>query len=153
MVKNSPANAVDTGSIPGPEDPMWGEVSKPVCHNYWAKNYWAQVLETMLHNKEESPLPATPESLNTAMKTHCSQKSMNKSFFKKCMRKLLKGWLRLWRICVQCRTLGFNAWVRKSPLRREWQPTPVFLPGEFHGQRSLAGCSHEVAKNQTQLSS
>ena len=24
---------------------------------------------------------------------------------------------------------------------RKWQPTPVFLPGEFHGQRSLVGCS------------
>ena len=30
-------------------------------------------------------------------------------------------------------------WIRKIPWRREWQPTPVFLPGEFHGQRSLAG--------------
>ena len=30
---------------------------------------------------------------------------------------------------------------RKDPLRREWQPTPVFLPGECHGQRSLAGYS------------
>ena len=30
-------------------------------------------------------------------------------------------------------------WVRKIPWRREWLPTPVFLPGEFHGQRSLAG--------------
>ena len=30
---------------------------------------------------------------------------------------------------------------RKIPWRREWQPTPVFLPGKFHGQRSLAGCS------------
>ena len=29
----------------------------------------------------------------------------------------------------------------KIPCRREWQPTPVFLPGEFHGQRSLAGYS------------
>ena len=28
--------------------------------------------------------------------------------------------------------------VRKIPWRRKWQPTPVFLPGEFHGQRSLA---------------
>ena len=27
------------------------------------------------------------------------------------------------------------------PWRREWQPTPVFLPGESHGQRSLAGYS------------
>jgi len=32
----------------------------------------------------------------------------------------------------------FSPWVRKIPWRRAWQPTPVFLPGEFHGQRSLA---------------
>ena len=36
---------------------------------------------------------------------------------------------------------GFNPWMRKNPLRREWLPTPVFSPGEFHGQRSLAGYS------------
>ena len=35
----------------------------------------------------------------------------------------------------------FDPWVRKIPWRREWQPTPVFLPGEFHGQRSQAGYS------------
>jgi len=29
--------------------------------------------------------------------------------------------------------------IAKIPWRREWQPTPVFLPGEFHGQRILAG--------------
>ena len=33
----------------------------------------------------------------------------------------------------------FNPWVGKMPWRREWLPTPVFLPGEFHGQRSLTG--------------
>ena len=32
-------------------------------------------------------------------------------------------------------------WVKKIPWRRKGQPTPVFLPGELHGQRSLAGCS------------
>ena len=32
-----------------------------------------------------------------------------------------------------------ETWVGKIPWRREWLPTPVFLPGEFHGQRSLAG--------------
>ena len=42
---------------------------------------------------------------------------------------------------VQCRRLWFNPWVRKLPWRREWLSTPVFLPGEFHGQRSLAGYS------------
>ena len=35
----------------------------------------------------------------------------------------------------------FVPWVGKIPLRRAWQPTPVFLPGESHGQRSLAGYS------------
>ena len=34
----------------------------------------------------------------------------------------------------------FNPWVGKIPQRRVWQPTPAFLPGESHGQRSLAGC-------------
>ena len=41
----------------------------------------------------------------------------------------------------QCRWPGFNSWVRKIPWRREWLPTPVFLLEEFHGQRSLVGCS------------
>ena len=38
-----------------------------------------------------------------------------------------------------------EAWVQslgqEDPWRREWEPTPVFLPGESHGQRSLAGYS------------
>ena len=33
---------------------------------------------------------------------------------------------------------GFNPWLRKIPWRREWLPTTGFLPGESHGQRSLA---------------
>ena len=36
---------------------------------------------------------------------------------------------------------GFNPWVGKIPWRREWLPTPVFWPGELHGQRSLEGYS------------
>jgi len=32
------------------------------------------------------------------------------------------------------------------PWRRKWQPTPVFLPGESHGGRSLAGYSHRFAE-------
>ena len=34
-----------------------------------------------------------------------------------------------------------DPWVRKIPWRRAWQPAPVILPGEFHGQRSLVGYS------------
>ena len=40
----------------------------------------------------------------------------------------------------------------KMPWRREWLPTPVFLPGEFHGQRSLVGYSSQVWKSQICLS-
>ena len=36
---------------------------------------------------------------------------------------------------------GFNPWVKKIPWRRECLATPVFLPGESHGQRSLVGYS------------
>ena len=43
------------------------------------------------------------------------------------------------RICLQCRRPGFDPWVGKIPWRRKWKPTPVFLPGEFHGERSLVG--------------
>ena len=35
--------------------------------------------------------------------------------------------------------LGFNPCVGKIPRGRAWQPTPVFLPGKSHGQKSLAG--------------
>ena len=42
---------------------------------------------------------------------------------------------------MQCKRPGFDTWVKKIPWRRDQQPTPVFLPGEFHGQRSLEGYS------------
>ena len=41
----------------------------------------------------------------------------------------------------QCRRWGFDPWVGKIPWRRTCQPTPVFLPGESHGQRNLEGYS------------
>ena len=50
-------------------------------------------------------------------------------------------WLKWYRIHLQCRRLRFNPCVRKIPWRSEWLPTPVFLPGEFHGQRSLAAAA------------
>ena len=43
--------------------------------------------------------------------------------------------------CRRCKRLGLDPWARKIPWRRKRQPTPVLLPGKFHGQRSLAGCS------------
>ena len=63
------------------------------------------------------------------------------------------------RICLPCRRLMFDLWVRKIPWRRTWQPTPVFLPGKLHRQRSLAGYSpwcrkrigHDLATKQQQV--
>ena len=43
--------------------------------------------------------------------------------------------------CRRRKRHGFDSWVGKIPWRRKWQSTPVFLPGEFHGERSLVGYS------------
>ena len=52
--------------------------------------------------------------------------------------------------CRKCKRLGLDTWVGKIPWRRAWQPTPVFLHGEPHGQRSLAGYALD-AKNWARL--
>ena len=41
--------------------------------------------------------------------------------------------------CRRRKRLGFNPWVGKTPWRRTWQPTPVFLPGESHGGLQSTG--------------
>ena len=47
---------------------------------------------------------------------------------------------------TQVQSLGWE-----DPKRREWQPTPVFLPGEFHGERRLVGYSPWGTKSRTRL--
>ena len=44
-------------------------------------------------------------------------------------------------LCRGHKTLRFDPWVGKIPWRRAWQPTPVFWPGESHGQRKMVGYS------------
>ena len=51
--------------------------------------------------------------------------------------------------CRRCKRCGFNPWVGKMPWSSAWQPTPVSLPTESHGQRSLA--VHRVTKSRTWL--
>ena len=48
--------------------------------------------------------------------------------------------------CKRHKRYRCDPWVRKIPGRKAWQPTPVFLSGEPHGQRSLAGCSPQGRK-------
>ena len=47
---------------------------------------------------------------------------------------------------------GFDPWIGKISWRRAWQPTPVFLPRESHGQRSLVGYSPQGCKESDTLS-
>ena len=49
------------------------------------------------------------------------------------------------------RDCRFDPWVGKIPWRRAWQPNPVFLPGESHGQRSVVGYSSQVAESLIRL--
>ena len=72
------------------------------------------------------PLPDTPKVVELAPSKTLSQ---------------LLWWLSSKESPCQCRRRGFNPWVRKIPWRRKWQPTLVFLPGNFLGQRSSAGYS------------
>ena len=49
-------------------------------------------------------------------------------------------WLRGKESSFQCRRCGFDPWIGKIPWRRrKWQPTPVFLPGNFHGPEEPGG--------------
>ena len=49
--------------------------------------------------------------------------------------------------CRSHRRHGFDLWFRKIPWRRKWQPTPVFLPGKFHGQRNLVAIVSGVTES------
>ena len=64
----------------------------------------------------------------------------------------LPWWHRQHRICLQWGKPGFNPWVGKIPWRRERLPTPVFVPGESYGHRSLVGYSPRVTKSWTSQS-
>ena len=48
---------------------------------------------------------------------------------------------------IQCRRCRFDPWGGKIPWSRERLPTPVFLPGKFHGQRNLVGSSGVAESN------
>ena len=72
------------------------------------------------------------------------------SFFQNLLEEIgLSSWLNVKEPTCQCRRCGFYPWVWKIPRMSKWQPTPVFLPGKSHGQKTLAGCSPGVAESDT----
>ena len=93
----------------------------PLCLRFFSQVRHCRVL---------SRPPCSVQQVLTSYQLICSSAYM----------RLHKG-LRGYRIRLQCRRYGFDPWVGKIPWRRAWQPTPVFFPGEPHGQRSLVGYS------------
>ena len=74
------------------------------------------------------------ENTGTSLQAHIF--SAKKTLGRRCLS------LAQWRgICLQYRRHSLYSWVRKIAQRRKWQPTLVFLPGKFHGQRNLGGYS------------
>ena len=68
-----------------------------------------------------------------------------------CWVSLVGRWQRIHLQFRSCRRFSFDPWVGKIPWRRAWQPTPVFLPGESHGQGAWWATAHGVANSQTRL--
>ena len=100
-----------------------------------------------------SPLPSLGDLPNPGSKTMslASPALAGRFFTTEPPSKQLPRWRHGKESARQCRGRkrpGFNPWVRKIPWSREWQPSPVFLPGKFHGQRTPV---HGVTKSQTRL--
>ena len=84
-----------------------------------------------------SPVVKTPPSVQ-GVQAHLWSESQENENMK------LPRWLGGKELACQCRShrrLRFSPWVWKIPCRRKCQPTPVFLPGKSHEQRSLVGYS------------
>ena len=86
MVKNLPANAGDTGSIPVWGDPTGLGATKSVCYNYASPGTWSLYsatrevtsMRSLRTAMKSSPYSMQPEKARAAMKTNCSQKLKKK---------------------------------------------------------------------------
>ena len=132
MVKNPPAYVGDPGSIPGSERSPGERNGNPLQYscleNFTGRGAWRVTVHgvTKRHDWATDTLIYTLKIFNLSPPPRVSP---------------VAQWSR---ICLQCkkhRRLGFHSWAGKSPCRRKWQPTPVFLPGEAYWQRGLAGYS------------
>ena len=165
VVKNLPANAGDTGSIPGSERSPGGGNGLLQTHSNilvwkirWAEepggyNTWGHKESDRLSDQAcTHAFSALINETITCSDTLESSRSLLffHSFFIYCSVSMLCPTLCN---CIYCSTPGvpvlgceLDPWVGKIPWRRAWQPTPVFLPRESHGQRRLAGIARSWTK-------
>ena len=135
MVKNPPANAGDVGSIPGwgrsPGEGNGNPIQCSCLENHMDRGaWWAAV-----HGVTKSWTRVTWSFRRVLFRS----RSMGKKWCLPC-------WFGGKEPTCQCRRCGFDYWVGKTPWRRKWQPTSLFLRGKSHGQRSLEGyspCDHK----------
>ena len=113
--------AVACGIFPGQESNYVPCISRWICIHCATK----EVLEQNLNIRSQGSV--------------CTLSQGRGSHQSSCTSSKLLWWLRGKELACQRRRHRFNPWVRRIPWRRKWQPTPVFLPGKSHGQRSLAG--------------
>jgi len=124
-----------------------GELELSKCYENLQKQTAAIYVKFLKHCMEGVTVQFT---LVSVISTAFTLTDMNREavFFKV----VLPWWLSGKESVCQCRRgkrCRFDPWVRKIPWRRKWQPTPVFLPGESHGQRSLVGYNPSGHKSQT----
>ena len=93
--------------------------------------------ENALHLRETTDFTVFANSFKQSWLVMKTRKKMHCIFTS-----WLPRWLSSKESACQCSShgkCGFDPWVGKIPWRRAWQPTPVLVPGESHGQRSLVG--------------
>ena len=86
------------------------------------------------------------EEIGDSLQYSCLENSMDRGAWRAIVHGVTKSQIRLstWHITGfessgQCRSPGIKPWVGQIPWRGKWRPTPVFLPGKSHRERSLKG--------------
>ena len=143
----SPSHPSQSSQCTSPEHPFSSiEPGLVICFTY------GNIHVPMLFSQIIPPLPSPPESKTLFFSSVSPLLSRIdcKYFYGKVMFLffnrlsrfvILPRWLSGKESAYQCRRCEIDPWVRKIPWRRKWQPTPVFLLGKSHGQRSLVGHS------------
>ena len=125
----------------------WGSV-------WWVQRTWLSASpprEKEIESVRSKTLSHKPETTETVQSSgQLKWRFVSNKHFVQVI--LTRFWPKKMHSTIECRRARFDSWVRKIPWRREWQPTAVFLPGKFHGQRSLAGYSPWGHKSRTRLS-
>ena len=138
--KESACNAGDPSSVPGSRRSAGEGIGYPLQYS------WASLVAQTLKNLPamqniQVPSLGWEDPLEEEMETHSNILAWKIPWTEEPGGLQSMGSLRvrhMWCWRRRHKRRGFRPWVGKIPWRRAWQPTPVFLPGESHGQRSLA---------------